>query len=141
MTKRTLGRVKVSRKQVEKILNATFPDYKGRLVFIEPVESVTLHDLNWSGGSRSQYRTCTLDGQPVGSADRYNQMHPMNHQAESAKIPMLPDVLIVRHSIFCGKDVGIDIYVHPNSQLGAMVAAVIAGRRPKELTAPPSFLS
>ncbi len=105
--------ISVTRKDVPAIVNNTFPDYRGRKIKIRPADKVTLHDLNWSGGSRSQYRTCTIAGYAIGSADRYNMAAPWAHQAEGASVPIPQGVVVVRHSIFCGKDTGLTIYVNP----------------------------
>lgn len=108
-----LDYVKVARKDVEAIVRATFPDYRGRKFKVAATESATLHDLNWSGGSRSQYRSCTVTGHPIGSADRFNRLAPWDHQAEGARVPVPPGAVLVRHSMICGKDTGLTIYVNP----------------------------
>jgi hypothetical protein len=54
---------------VKPIINATFPDYRRKKVWLYASETVTLHDLNWSGGTRMQYRACSIDGRFVGAAD------------------------------------------------------------------------
>lgn len=105
--------ISVTRKDVPAIVINTFPDYRGRKIRIQPTDTVTLCDLNWSGGSRSQYRTCTIAGDVIGSADRYNMAAPWAHQAEGASVPIPQGAVVVRHSIFCGKDTGLTIYVNP----------------------------
>lgn len=102
----------VSRKDVAQIVAATFPDYRGRKIKVGASADVTLHDLNWSGGTRSQYRTCTVAGQPTGSADRYNHMAPWE-KAEGATLPIPAGFVCVEHTFFCGKDSGLRIYVNP----------------------------
>lgn len=59
----------VSRKQVAAIVAATFPEYRGRKISVVAAAGVLIHDLNWSYGSRNQYRACTLDGQSTGDLD------------------------------------------------------------------------
>lgn len=105
--------INVKRKDIAKIVAATFPDYKGRKFKIEARSQVTLTDLNWSGGSRSQYRTCTLGGNYIGGADKYNAQAPWAHQAENATVPIPPGAVVVRHTLFCGKDLGLTVYVNP----------------------------
>ena len=106
----------VKRRDVAAIVAATFPEYKGRTFRIEPRLNVTLSNLNWGGGggSRSQYRTCTLQGQALGGADKYNAQAPWANKAEGAYIPIPTGAVIVEHSIFCGKDTGLRIYVNPH---------------------------
>jgi hypothetical protein len=108
-----LNAIPVKRADVAAIVSATFPDYRGRKIKVLATESETIHDLNWSGGSRSEYRSCTLRGQYIGGADRYNQQAPWANQGEGKSVPIPPGAVLVRHSIFCGKDVGLTIYVNP----------------------------
>lgn len=106
--------VKLAKKDVLGIVKATFPDWKGRKVKARAVEKVHITGLNWSGGSRSQYRSCTIDGRPLGSMDHHNQVAPWDQTAEGQSCPIPPGAVVVEHSIFCGKDSGLTIYVHPN---------------------------
>jgi len=105
--------IKTKRADVAPLVAATFPDYKGRKITVQPATSVMLHSLNWDGGSRSQYRTCSTDGAPIGSADRYNAMAPWANPAEGQNIPVPQGAVVVRHSIFSGKDAGLTIYINP----------------------------
>jgi hypothetical protein len=115
--------IKVTRKQVELLARATFPAYRGRTFRVEATSEVTLFDLNWSGGSRSQYRTCTLAGEPIGSADKHNQVAPWNQTAEGQTVPVPQGAVCVRHSMFCGKDMGLTFYVHPADMPRLLTAA------------------
>lgn len=106
--------IKVKAADVKVLVKATFPTYNGRKFKVVPTTEVTLHDLNWSGGTRSQYRACTFDGTLLGTADKYNAMWPADNIAEGARLPILPGAVLVRHCFFCGSDLGITIYVHPS---------------------------
>jgi len=99
--------------KVADIVRATFPDYTAKKFAIQASETITLHDLNWSGGTRSQYRTCTLDGQPTGSADKFNAMAPWDNPAEGQTLPIPAGFAVVRSCMFCGKDLGLTITVNP----------------------------
>ena len=104
----------VKRNDVTQIVNATYPEYRGRKIRIGAAEKVSLHDLNWSGGSRSTYRACTLEGEILGSSAKFNAMAPWDsRQVEGQSLPLVPGACVVEHSIFCGKDSGLRIYVHP----------------------------
>lgn len=105
--------IKVSRRDIERLVTATFPEYKGRKFSIRPKEKIQLSDLNWSGGTRSEYKACTLDGQWLGSTECYAQMWPGDNKAEGMIIPIPSGVCVIEHCIFCGKDLGIRIYVNP----------------------------
>lgn len=104
----------VKRPDVAAIVNATFADYRGRKIRVGAAEKVSICDLNWSGGTRSQYRACALTGAPLGSLDRYNAMAPWDNPAEGQSLPLVPGACVVEHSYFCGKDSGLRIYVHPS---------------------------
>lgn len=108
-----LPAIKVARQDVAAIVAATFPSYKGRKFRIAAKDAVSLQDLNWSGGTRSQYRGCTLDGKSSGAADGYNARAPWDNPAEGATIPIPVGFALVEHVIFCGKDLGLRIYVNP----------------------------
>lgn len=115
--------VTVKRQDVDQIIRATFPEYRGRKIRVYPAEAVYVHDLNWSGGTRSRYRACTLDGKSLGGMDRYNAMAPWVNPAEGAKLPTMAGACVVEHTIFCGKDAGIRIAVHPSDMPRLLPAA------------------
>jgi hypothetical protein len=98
---------------VKAIINATFPDYRRKKVWVYASETVTLHDLNWSGGTRMQYRGATLNGQFAGSADKHNHVAPWDNKAERARVPIPQGHVVVSYGTFCGKPSMLSIYVHP----------------------------
>jgi hypothetical protein len=107
--------IKVTKQDVWAIIKATFPDYRGRKIVVKPKSSISVchADLNWSGGSRYQYRACSLSGQPTGSLDRHNASAPWEKAPGSTSIQIPLRHCIVEHVIFCGKDLGLRIYVRP----------------------------
>lgn len=100
---------------IARIVRATFPDYKRKTVYLQPDTSVTLMDLNWSGGSRSQYRTCTIDGNPIGSADKYSAFAPWNNPAEGMTLPIPSGMVAVRGGHFCGKVSLLTLHINPEN--------------------------
>jgi hypothetical protein len=98
---------------VAPIVRGSFPAYRGKKFQVEATETVTLRDLNWSGGTRSEYRVCTIDGQPIGSTAKFAAMAPWDNPAEGATMPIVPGTAVVEHIMFCGSDLGLRIYVHP----------------------------
>ena len=99
---------------ISHIVAATFPSYRRRKVIIRAAESVTLSDLNWFGGTRSEYNTCTIDGQPVGTSAKYNAMSPWDtRQIEGRELPIPQGMIVVRGGHFCGKESLLTIYVNP----------------------------
>ena len=99
---------------VAAIVKATFPSYKRKKVYIRASETVMFQDLNWSGGTRSEYRACTLDGQPAGSMDRYHALAPWDsRQVEGQSVPVPAGMIVVRGGHFCGKESILCLHVNP----------------------------
>lgn len=102
--------INVKRQDVEHIVRATFPNYRGRKISVRASGAESLQDLNWSGGSRSEYRACTLDGRLLGTSADYNARWPgYNQGVEGARVDVPAGCVMVRHSILCGKDTGLTI--------------------------------
>ena len=101
--------IKVKKSQVKPILAATFPGYKGRTITVEFKPTVTFWNTNWSGGSKNSYVAVSSDGRSA----KLNVPAPWVNIAEGQTVELPQYALIVEHSHFCGKDVGITIYAHP----------------------------
>ncbi len=95
------------------IVAATFPDYRRRTVRIESRASCELQNLNWSGGSRDEYRACTLEGESLGSTQKYAMQAPWRNQAEGQTVPIPPGSVLVRNGYFCGNRTMLVIMVNP----------------------------
>jgi hypothetical protein len=104
--------MKVARKDVRAIIDATYPEYKGRKIHLIPTNSVVFNGLNWCEGSRNTYRTCTIDGDQLNGAGRFNACPPWANALEGKTLPLPPGHVCVEHTIFCGKDLGLRIYVN-----------------------------
>ena len=107
--------IEVKSKDVQSIVSATFPNYRRQKVYIEPCTSVTLRGLNWSGGTKAEYRACTVDGRSLANKIDMGAPAPWNNQYEGLKIILPPDVLIVQGGHFGGKTATLRIYVHPDN--------------------------
>ena len=101
--------MKLNKSQVRDILKATFPEYRGRTFRIEFTPTVSFYNTNWSGGTRNIYVAVWSDGRTA----KFNAPAPWVNVIEGQTIDMPQNVLIVEHTIFCGKDLGITIYAHP----------------------------
>lgn len=95
------------------IVKATFPSYKRKSVRINACAAIALHDLNWSGGTRSEFRACTLAGEERGSTSRYNQCAPWANPAEGMVVPIPAGMIVVRGGYFCGKESILSLHVNP----------------------------
>jgi hypothetical protein len=105
--------IAVTKREIGAIVLGSFPEYRGRKFRLYASETVILSDLNWSGGTRSQYRAVTLDGFPVGNTDKYNQVAPWNNPAEGQVVPIPQGIVVVEHVLFCGKDLGLKVWANP----------------------------
>jgi len=101
--------ITITKKQAEQILKATYPNYGGRKIKVEFSNKVYFYDTNWGGGSRNTYVAVRSDGKSA----KLNVPAPWVNIVEGTSVELPADVLIVEHSIFCGKDCGITIYANP----------------------------
>ena len=88
-------------------------NYRKRQVAIRAAEYVTLNNLNWDGGSRNSYAAFTLDGAPLGNADKHHAPAPWENAAEGARVLVPQGACLVQYGTFCGKDATAYIYVNP----------------------------
>jgi hypothetical protein len=95
---------------IGKIVRATFPGYKGKKFKLSTDVPGRL-DSYWDGGSRDYYAFYELS---TGKQFSVSSNHPFFESHNPRKLDSLPNgIVLVKHSIFCGKDVGITIYVNP----------------------------
>ena len=106
---------KAKTKDVRQIVKVTFPNYRKRTVLIQPTTKVTFHGLNWCGGSRSEYRACTVDGKPLPNKVDMNEPAPWVNQYEGAEIDLPVGAVVVKGGHFCGKVATLILYVHPDN--------------------------
>jgi hypothetical protein len=104
--------LKVSRanKAFKPIIAACYPKWTGRKLRVETATEYRMENY-WDGGSRCYVLAYDLKtGRSYGPA--VHTTNPMHGAAHS--IVNIPDgVLLVEHSIFCGKDAGVTIYANP----------------------------
>lgn len=105
------NRIKVSKKEVKPIIEATFPEYTGKKFFVVFTEKVSFYDLNWSGGTKSDYVSCDFEG----NTHNLPSLAPWNNPIEGKTVEIPEGILIVKHSYFCGQDSGITIYSNPKN--------------------------
>jgi len=101
--------IRLRKAQVKDIVKATFPEYKGRTFRVEFTARVSFYDTNWGGGTRNSYAAIKSDGRTA----RLSVSAPWLNVVEGKVVDLPADVLIVKHTILCGKDLGITIYANP----------------------------
>lgn len=77
----------------------------------------------WSGGSRTLYSAIHLSsGESRPTCDSYSA--PWDSSRKNQDITLKPGFAIISHSIFCGKDMGLTIYIHPNNAAALLPAPI-----------------
>jgi len=96
-------------KEILKIVNKCFPSYNGKKFQLSTNIPTEIHSY-WDGGSKTSYvfyQLATSAIYPVHSN------HPMFESNQPNRLKELPKgIIIVAHTIFCGKDMGITIYAN-----------------------------
>jgi len=103
----------VSSKQVKHLIKATFPNYRKRTVFIKQAEKTTIHDVNWSGGTKSEYRACSIDGRPLETTVNMGVPAPWDNPYEGLEINIPQGMVVVQGGYFCGKAATLFITINP----------------------------
>ena len=98
-----------------------YPAYRGRKpVRVSSCTRYNMHDY-WDGGSRNYVQFIHL---PTG---RYLPLSELQYEHQTAGNPfklaigtvtLTPDVAAVENVIFCGKDLGLRVYVCPDTFVG-----------------------
>ena len=100
-------------RRVKQIINACFPDYRGRKV------SITNHipsnlDSWWDGDTRTYYAFYQPSTCKVFQVHSNHPFFEPNQPTKLNEEVMPKDVLLISHTFFCGKDIGIRIHVKPD---------------------------
>lgn len=88
--------------------------YRKHRVRIVPIDAVTLHDLNWSGGTRYSFTALDLETLATAGKD-HSRLAPWDNPAEGKTVPLEPGVAVVCTGVFCGKTATMTIYIHPDN--------------------------
>jgi len=113
-------KVSKSNKTIKAILAATYPEWKGRKIAVVEATSYQMMDY-WSEGTRHYVKAYALENGRVASSSAAAQT-PWRGEAH-ALVAVPEGILLVEHSIFCGKDCGITIYVNPANVAATLPAA------------------
>lgn len=93
------------------------PSYRKRKAILRRLETIVLNDLNWDGGSRSEYTLADLNtGQTVSVGD--HMAAPWNNLDEGRKVELKPGQVMLQTGTFCGKTATMSITAHPETNLG-----------------------
>lgn len=95
--------------------------YTGNRIFAKPAESVTLYDLNWSGGSRSVYTFFNVSTGKALSGDFMGQPAPWSNPFDGKTVPIPEGCAVAVHHQ--GPNAYLQILAHPE-----MFPRLLAGR-------------
>lgn len=104
-------------------------DYSGKTFAARVCTSVIIPGNAglWDGGSRDYYYGLNLEtGESKPLASQFQS--PFTRDWQESKIDLLSGYAIVRHSHFCGKDMGLEFHIHPDN------AAALLPKAQGELT-------
>ncbi len=106
--------------------------YRRRKVRIQATESVMLTDLNWSGGTRNTYHGLDIESGAIATASQLSRPHPMDNEAEGARVALAPGKAIIRTGVFLGKEAMMVIYVHPFNMPGRLTQSYESAMREQD---------
>lgn len=91
---------------LDRLAVSAFPGWNGTKIKLVQFHSTRL-DQTWDGGSRSTYAFVDLD--------KFESVSPSRLTRESPVVSSLPpNVVMVEHSYYRGKDMGLTIHVNPS---------------------------
>ncbi len=98
-------------KSVKHIVQATFPDYTGRKLFLQPRERAPKElQSYWDEGSRTYYAFYNLDTHEVLQV---GSNHPFYEPQKPTTLRELPEhIVLVSRAIHWGKETGVTLYGH-----------------------------
>lgn len=96
---------------VKALGRAAFPEYRGRMYQAIITEDPISLNSHWDGGSRDYFVLINSRAQRAQAPQSGTMFDgPLS---TPPKVAPTPDLVIVKHSIFCGKDYGLTFYIHP----------------------------
>lgn len=108
---------------IKLIARTAFPDYKGKMFQLKVATGPLNMRSYWDGGSRDYWM---LLNTATGVAQEMPAQHPFFDKQilGSDKVELVENVVAVQHCIFCGKDLGLTVYIHP-SNATKMIGTII----------------
>ena len=91
-----------------KLFRAAYPNYRGRKFALVGVDGPISVRSYWDGGSRTTFRVVRSDYAALALPSSHPVFDAVTG-ADEMEIP--PGAAVVAHSIFCGKDMGLTLYV------------------------------
>lgn len=103
---------------VKRLIAATFPEYRGRKIKARLWRGPMRLENYWDGGTRSYYRAVRVTDGAVADFGTDNPFLASAH--EPVDLPV--GVILVEHTIFCGRDSGLTVWMRPENDAALVVA-------------------
>ena len=97
---------------VRDMIRRCYPDYRGRKLRWEARETLHLSPTYWDGGTCHEYVLYELASGQVREVPR-QAPREMGGPDPDATVPLRPGFAVLEHVFFCGQDIGVRVYVHP----------------------------
>jgi hypothetical protein len=104
--------MKITKREAAPFMDAAGIEYNGRKFTVEFTRTVTFWDTNWGGGTRNEYHLLNMD---TSCGKRVCVPAPWINPVEGQTIELPSNGLVLVHKIFCGHDLGITIFAHPDN--------------------------
>jgi len=114
--------VYLDRKDVPAAIRGNYTGNKFKAVVTDSVTIPSDAGL-WSGGSRDIYQVVELFSSERRSVP-FQDLDPWTSARKDRKVELRDGFAVVEHSIFCGKDMGLTIYINSNNAAGLLPAPV-----------------
>lgn len=103
--------MKIKKSELESIIGKiqNHVDYTGKKFFVEFKNTITFYDTNWSGGTKNQYIGIDLNSL---NSKSFNAPAPWFNPVENSTIELPEGKAILKHTFFCGHDLGLTLYVN-----------------------------
>jgi len=101
--------------EVKALAHQAFPGYNGRKFKLDNSGYKVNLTSHWDGGSRDQFVVLQLGTNATKAIPQNGTMFD-RVSVDDVDIPV--GFVIVEHSIFCGKDLGITFHVNPETAIG-----------------------
>ncbi len=100
--------------EVRQIVSIAFPSYSGRKFAVDIIAGNMRLDSAWSGGSRDYYALVDMvSGRSIPIPENGT---PFSNGGQIFTLESLPaNIALVQHMIFCGKDLGVTVFVGPDN--------------------------
>jgi hypothetical protein len=97
--------------------------YDGRKVKIRVTDKVRLAGTYWEGGSKSDYTAFDLNTLTSREMPAFNPPQ-FGGPTQTPEVTLFDGLAIVEHSMFCGKDTGLTVYINPSNAAPLLPKAV-----------------